>query len=331
MSTQAELAAAINLEVESRLAGRVADEALHLFNVANNDWEPDPDVAEGEFLIEPNVDCWVQPLRSQLSGIMIYSQYGAGYGITPITARHGICCGHNGPKIGNKAWWADVDGNAHINTVAQLINDHPWISQNECSDTKQAYNGYDVTIYRMAEPFADWVNIFPVANVSMTSDGLYGAGYPVNRLSVSQGHPYHNYQDLGGWWATPNWRKFYVEYGPLVTGNLTEFRHNVSPGDSGSPRFILCNGILYLDSILSGVGCLSDPTILAYVNSLIARSQAAAGDPVEYVVTAAALPQLPVAAIPVRKSPPAVAKTGPVYVRPLYTIPKYRKPVFLKP
>jgi len=295
MSTIAQLGAAINRECDLRLAGRDPAVAMPLFTNAGYNWTPpvDPPVA-GVSYLAPNVKCWLQPLRRQLTPVMFESGYWyQGLGFTPLTPHHGVSVSHWGPDVGTVLEFAGPDGQLFKTHITHWINDH------------MADGNPDLSIYRWADALPDWVFIPPIAHAAMTLSAFASAGQPIPTVALSQGDPDTHYDptqphDSGfSYLHTPSaktWcpdnRKMYVNVN--ATGTRAGFQHLPTIGDSGAPEYILCNGILYLYGVLQ----LSDGTSvpiaanLAYLNSMIARSQAAAGDSTVYTVTAAPMPVL---------------------------------------
>lgn len=265
---------------------------LHLFN--NLAWD---ETAES---FTPNTDLWCNSLRPQLTGI--HQDAGAwdqGYVIQPLAGsnRHAISCAHNGPGVQADVQYVNVDGShAHV-PVTQWINDYPGL-QGRVSDTQLAYQ-YDVSVYRYGSDLPAWVHRMPVLYIPPAQLAIMQEMH-VPLLCCSQGgpdanlygpdhagHPDNHYNNYPDYW-TPHNRKMFVncicgDHVPNVAyqSELAALRHWRSIGDSGCWRCILLDGVLYFyNTITSGNGSgaiVGVPAVRAYTNTMVVRSDVAAG------------------------------------------------------
>jgi hypothetical protein len=295
-STLAELGAAIIREVDARLGSKVAASAMHLFSNTTANWTSD--------VFVPNDAFWLKAIRNQLTGVHMYVDGGwmQAYGLTPITRRHGIGAGHNGPGMEegvdgrHKVRFTGVDGAVFETRISKWINDNSGTGNaniGRVSDAMQQPAEADLSIYRFDDELPESVHIMPIAPVEFSQfwstyeepywDGV--TGYKVPSIAISQG----SRTDGTATENTPNNRKAYVASGYQVNAQRTAFHHDVTSGDSGCPEFVLCDGILYLYKV-NTASIVADQ--ITYLNALIARSQAAASDATEYTVAASELPTL---------------------------------------
>jgi len=281
-----DLATALSKEVDDRLAAVTVSpaDAMPLFSNTTAHWTSTTFV--------PNADNWLQDLRPQLTGIHMYAgDYHQSYGMMPITRRHVISCGHNGPRVGNTVRYVKEDGTVFETTILKWINDHSDISPLDVSDTKQTPAQGDLSIYLLADELPTWVNIAPIfPHISNFYKNQLIPRIPTVRISQ------------GNLVSTPKNREVSISSALGGTGNPTvdslraSFWQFVAFGDSGTPIYFLIDhdlddltpARLYLYEVCSGE-VLAD--FLPYINSMISRADAAAGITTGYgPVTAAPMP-----------------------------------------
>lgn len=282
-----DLAAALSAEINSRLLAltSVTDMSMPLYSNTSARWTSTTFV--------PNTDCWLHDLRPQLTGIhMSAGAWTQSYGIIPITRRHCLSTGHNGPGVGETLRYVKDDGTVFQTKILKWINDGTGPGAiGRSSDPVQPYVT-DLSVYLLEDPLPIWVNIAPIFPQISSFYRNQLAALKVPHVAFSQGNvvqgPGTAFTDQQ---LTPYNRKAYVFGG--TTGNATLdarrslFYHGVSVGDSGTPAYFLINNTLYLDQIISGdiVG-----NRIPYINSLILRADVAAGISTGYSISAAPMP-----------------------------------------
>jgi hypothetical protein len=261
--------------VDTRLAGRNAATDLALFSNTTGNW------ASAVFV--PNASFWCQDIRAKLTGFHMYAgDWSQSYGLQMITPRHAISCGHNGPPPGKPLRYVSADGTVFETSISKWINDFP--NAGSTSDTNRTFVT-DLSVYLLADEAPAWVYKAPILGLTNQDREWLGPLDPptvaVSQGSRTDGTPIQN---------TPNNRKLYVKSLILKsprTALRDPFYHAVTVGDSGTPEFILVKDTPYLYRIITGSngsGVLVADHV-AYINSLIARADAAAGISTGYTVT----------------------------------------------
>jgi hypothetical protein len=275
-------------EVAAMTNGKVAADTMPLFSNTTG-----AQIYYTEYV--PNEYLWCRAIRSQLTGMhMGMGPWGQSYGFQPIAKRHVLSCGHSlDSRVGIVVTWIHPDGATAQDmidaddvkvckrTIIAQINDFQGAA---CSDTKQAFVA-DVMVCKLTGPdLPDWVAIPETVITTVEQQAAMGAvGVPV--ICVSQGNPYAQY--TGEFQVCPHNRKVYLSgisgsgwtaYSKASQFDL--FRHDVTPGDSGTNLYLLVNGTLYLYSNRGVV--LAD--YLDYLNSLILRSDVFTSDATGYTV-----------------------------------------------
>lgn len=258
-----------------------------------------------------NSSLWCSSLVSQLascvawkSGSSSVMSYG---GVLVGDGRHVLYCNHAHPSanqgsgVGQTLRWILPD-----NTVVEAIQ---ICESNQSATADPGYvsvtGGYvdlcvatlDRNVASLGVPIAP---IMAVAN-GLEYAALFAAGLP--SIGVSQGAgratgtipptPISDY-------TNPNVAMAYINTQESDTARapFTDFDYEVWDGDSGSPRFALANGILYLDRIIlfSGSGGICPGQNIPAINQLLAASDAGAVAlgrliaPTGVVITATSLP-----------------------------------------
>lgn len=260
------LAAAMRREILGRTAGGSAAGALHLFG------DLAAHVTSLPGALTPNTGLWCQDLRPQLTGVhMGAADWGQSYGLQAITPRHAISCAHNGPPVGKSVKYASASGGVFTTSISKWINDAPSVAS---SDTKGPWVT-DLSVYLLADELPAWVCKAPVLALSTAERAELTALNPPT-LAVSQG----NWSAGPAASNTPQNRKAYAKNIALgAVAGAEDFFHLVQVGDSGTPEFIVADGTLYLHRIITayGGGGVFVSQHVSYINSLIARADAAAG------------------------------------------------------
>jgi hypothetical protein len=238
-------------EVNDAVGDQVAANAMHVFD----GWGPAIDPSS----YTPNMNFWIPSVLPQLTGCPVWISGGwkQAAGCYAITPRHGLTTDHFlgwGPAIGQTVRFANNDTGATFETTILDRQYHV-----------QAFTEGVIVLF--ADELPAWVNKFPMIRYTLAKQYLLG---PLNPplLCLSQG----NVSDHATPGAnTPNNFKLYVRrffsstaYG---AGNAANFYHNISPGDSGMPVFMLFNGTLY--AINSNGGAYFYDKIIDSINSSI--------------------------------------------------------------
>ena len=272
-------------EVDRRLAGKVPGETMHLFSNTTASWAPD--------VFVPNKNLWCEDLRPQLTGIsMLAGPWRQSFCLTPVTRRHAVSCGHNGPGMengGHLVRYVNVDGEVFETHIAKWINDtHSADIASRCSGPQQPFVT-DLSLYLLADELPTWVHVAPIISLTPQQRAAMDAANPPF-VGVSQG----NWPDGPPASSTPHNRKVYVKNQKpgTETGQRLAFYHPPQIGDSGNPDYVLANGTLYFNRVITtgnGAGVFVGDYI-ALLNSFIARADALQGITTGYRVTATTLP-----------------------------------------
>ena len=280
-----QLAENMALEVDRRLAGKSPEESRHLFSNTSAAW------AEDVFV--PNKKLWCDDLRPQLTGIsMLAGPWRQSYCLTPITRRHAVSCGHNGPGMeggGHLVRYVNTDGKVFETHIAKWINDYPAADvAGRCSGAQKPFVT-DLSLYLLADELPEWVCIAPIITLTKEQRAAMEAANPPF-VAVSQGNwpagpPVSN---------TSHNRKVYVKNQKFgtETGQRLAFLHRPQIGDSGTPDFVLANGRLYFNRVITsgnGDGVFVGDYI-PLLNSFIARADALQGITTGCRVSASSFP-----------------------------------------
>ena len=238
--------------VDSRIAGKVPADSMHLFSNTTATW------TSATFV--PNRNLWCEDLRRFLTGVhMRAGAWNQSYGLQAITPRHLISCGHNGPGIGESVRFVNVDGTVFDTTILQ------WQKDNGTS----AFVA-DLSVYLTAHELPAWVHKATILRADASARArLVAAGVPT--VAVSQGNVV----------GTPRNRMVYAKQLDLAAlpPHRSAFGYSPVVGDSGTPEFLMTpEGLLLLRIITlsNGAGVfVSD--YLDYVQALIVRADTAAG------------------------------------------------------
>lgn len=285
--TPAQLAAAMSREVDRRLAGKRQEQSLHLFTNTTAKWTTD--------VFVPNENLWCEDLRPQLTGISMFAgPWTQSYCLTAITRRHAVSCGHNGPGMegGNPSHpvrYVNTDGKVFETRILKWINDYPNADvKARCSGPQQRFTA-DLSLYLLADELPEWVHIAPIITLSAKQ-----------RVALDAANPPYVAVSQGNWTAgpaasnTPHNRKIYVKNRMLATetGQRLAFYHPPRVGDSGCPDFVLANGILYFNRVItdSGGGGVFVGDHIPLLNSFIARADALQGIATGYQIAPTRMP-----------------------------------------
>ena len=269
--------------VDSRIAGQDPSTSMPLFSNLTPKWTLTTFV--------PNSHFWLKDIRAQITGIhMGADDWTQSYGLMPITKRHCLSCGHNGPPPGKVVKYVNTNGEVFEARILKWINDHPGLGQDRVSDQKQAGPHPDLSVYLLDKELPDWVRIAPIFPKLKSDELSYLSLHNTPAICISQG----NVDDttLPAAQRTPNNRMAYITrfpgLGPGDTALRNPFYHSVYTGDSGTPMYLLVGDTLYLYSLVSGA-VVADQ--LPYINSMIVRANVTAGLPAAgFTVTEAAWP-----------------------------------------
>lgn len=290
--TATALAAIMADEIDALIDGKTGGDTQDLY--PSHDSTLSYAVNHANLNFVKNDDFFAPDLYRQLSGVAMWkSEYGQYLAYTAITPRHVIGCAH-GSMTWADLWFVREDGVMHQNRVQWVAHDGSSSKPN--STTRVLPQQADLQVGRLTADLPDWVTKYPVIAMSAQFEQrLYAAGNPPT-LYVSQGD------------ATPvrfpNAPDIWTLHGPkLCVAAMNHYelagaqrllfkRYPLVNGDSGHPEFILANGHLHLLRTFTGAGG-SGPNIGTYkdyVNSLIARVDAAAGSATGYTLNIASVP-----------------------------------------
>ena len=286
--TPASLAENMAREVDRRLAGKVPEDSLHLFSNTTAGWAPD--------VFVPNKKLWCDDLRPQLTGIsMLAGPWKQSFCLTPVTRRHAVSCGHNGPGMeggvaGHLVRYVNTDGEVFETHIVKWINDTPNADiASRCSGPQQPFVT-DLSLYLLADELPQWVHIAPIISLTPKQRADMEAANPPF-VAVSQG----NWPSGPPASSTPHNRKVYVKNQKFATetGQRLAFYHPPQIGDSGCPDFVLCNGTLYFNRVItsSNGGGVFVGDFIPLLNSFIARADALQGLATGYRITPLSMPQ----------------------------------------
>jgi len=288
--------------LDSRISGKDPATTMKLYSNTTAKWTSNVFVW--------NDDNWLDDVKDQLDGFHMYvSDWDQSYGLMPITPRHVLSCGHNGPDVPSpphKIRYVNPEDPTMVfeTDIIARINDYPGKFS---SDTKQPLEE-DLSVYLLADPLPSWVNIAPIFPTLGAYDLRILERRNVPTVCISQGNRPTSDPYVASWPAaqTPDNRKAHVRgiastAVPEANSLRTSFHHDFTPGDSGTPRYLLVDDVLYLYKVTYG-GDGSGVTVsdhIGYINSLITRANTAAsftpptpapGQPDPYLVTPAPMP-----------------------------------------
>lgn len=290
--------------IDSRLTGKTPSQAMPLYSGIGPKWVPaqfdlsNPNPSPDPI---PNPDSWLEKdIRDQVGVSMYSGAYHQSYGLTPITPRHCINCGHNGPRIGMDVVFVTTAGRIFTTKIIRWINDSrgSGVSASDVSDALQPAQA-DISIYLLRDPLPD----FPLDKVVLAkffpeitnAEELMFQFLKTPEIVISQG----NGTQGGGLsmdQLTPNNRKAYIRDMDSVfrPGDPARglFNHDVFFGDSGTPRYLLINDSLYLTGLSDGGGPRMLSNYLGYINQMIARADVAESISTGYTVSAEPWPSL---------------------------------------
>lgn len=246
--------------VDSRIAGKVPADSMHLFSNTTAAWT--------SATFTPNRNLWCEDLRRYLTGVhMRAGGWNQSYGLQAITPRHLISCGHNGPGIGESVRFVNVDGTVFDTTLLQWQKDNGTTSYVT-----------DLSIYLTAHELPAWVHKAVILRADASArQRMVTAGMPT--VAVSQGNVV----------GTPKNRMVYtkqLDLSPLPP-HRSAWGYAPTTGDSGTPEFVMTpEGLLLLRIItLSNGAGVFVGDYLDYVQALIGRADSAAGISTGYAPT----------------------------------------------
>jgi len=283
--TPAKLAENMAQEVDRRLVGKVPEESMHLFSNTTEAWTTD--------VFVPNKKLWCADLRPQLTGISMFAgPWQQSFCLTPVTRRHAVSCGHNGPGMegGNPSHlvrYVNTDGEVFETHIAKWINDTPG-GTGRCSGPQLPVVA-DLSLYLLADELPQWVHVAPIISLTPQQRADMEAANPP-LVAVSQG----NWSTGPAASNTPHNRKVYVknQQPATETGQRLAFLHPPQIGDSGCPDFVLANGTLYFNRVItsSNGGGVFVGDYIPLLNSFIARADALQGTPTGYRISPSSMP-----------------------------------------
>ena len=245
----------------------------------------------------PNSACWLQDLRSQLTGVQMRAGgFTQSYGLQMITPRHAISCGHNGPSRNDAPLhYVNTDGTVHANSILKWANDSLG-SNGGLVDSYQSPAVTDLSVYLLTSAVPEWVHKAPLLRLT-AEDRTRMAPFHPPTVAISQGNWVAGPATPYGLADTPDNRMVFTKQLDLSAkrpGLRNLYHHGSYVGDSGTPEFILLGSTLHLYRVITsstGGGVLVGDWV-DYINALIGRTDAAAGISTGYTVSAKTLSQL---------------------------------------
>lgn len=229
----------------------------------------------------PNTSNWLHDIRPQLTGFhMGAGGYTQSYALIPLGGRFVLNCAHDGPEpLPLTVKYVGPDGQVFTTTATHWINDRVGA---KTSDIPQAYRT-DLMLYVLADPLPAWVYVAPIINLTDANLAALAPHAPPT-VAISQGNWTGGAALPYGLTNTPDNRMAYVKN--LALGAVTDplrspFQRDVQVGDSGTPEYILLDGVLYLYRVITGTGGAGVPVgrWIPLINNLIARGALRAGIP----------------------------------------------------
>jgi len=264
--------------IDTRIAGKTASSAMPLFSNTTPKWTSTTFV--------PNSSFWLDDIRDKFTGIHMYAgSWTQSYGLMPVSSRHCISCGHNGPRVGDAVRYVNVDGTVFETTILKWINDYPGMPSSDTKGTSVA----DLSVYLLEHSLPSWVAKVPIFPSLTPGQKRMLTDLEAPLVCISQGN--RDEPEFSGDQLTPNNRKAYIVKTaflmPPSSGARAPFTHSVTTGDSGTPMYIVVGDEVYLYQVISG-DVVADR--IPYINSLIARADTAAGISTGYTVAAVPWP-----------------------------------------
>jgi len=250
-------------------------------------WDRDPDTGlilkdhAGAGSYTRNPDLWCDALRDQLTGVVIYNSayyVRESFGGVLITPRHLLYCDHAHPWPAN---WGTIFGTTRSLPRFATTDGTP-VQREEISAYGSPSNDMCVTL--LDAPLtqeADGIGFYPILDIHPNTVLLFSQLF-IPRIVVSQGpgriphmgqlppvpagdYPRYNEKMIHIWQG--RW------FGAALPIPFPGYHYQVWDGDSGTPGFILYQGILYLIYVVrsSGGGGVLTSGYVDHINGLIAE------------------------------------------------------------